>query len=91
MDPNLVHSSGKGPAQNNTGAAVVIQPFEFCPALFSTWWNLADSNLVTHNFYWLGTFSNTPVRKKIKIWMMVLEYIQNMFGFFAILVIMCNQ
>ena len=61
MDPDLVHSSGERSAEDYTGSAVVIKPFELGAALLAVGRHLAHADLVAHHLHRLRALRSSPV------------------------------
>lgn len=63
MYTNLMHSTGEGLTQNDTGFAIVSQFLKSRYTIFALWRHFANTNFVANNFYWLLTLNNSSVNK----------------------------
>ena len=76
MDPDLVHSSGERSAEDYTGSAVVIKPFELGAALLAARRDFAHANLVADHLHRLSALCHTPVKRKR---VLIITTVQNVF------------
>jgi len=60
MNSDLMHPAGEWPADDDAGAVAVVQPLELGPALLAVRADLADPDLVAHNFDGLSAFRDAP-------------------------------
>ena len=64
MHPNLMHPSGKGPAEDHAGFAVEVHSLELGATLLAVGGHFADADLVAHHLHRLAALASTPARKK---------------------------
>ena len=60
VDPDLVHASGEGPAEDDGGLAVEAEALELGAALLAARRHLTHADLVAHHLHRLHALCATP-------------------------------
>ena len=72
-----MHSSGERSAEDYTGSAVVIKPFELGAALLAARRDFAHANLVADHLHRLSALCHTPVKRRKRV---LIITVQNVLG-----------